>query len=54
MINELDEKVYLGSRNIRDVYVIPAISASAYDLLDCQILLVDEKSVNILNEKLGN
>tara|TARA_Y100001968_G_C19299208_1_gene688194 strand:+ start:130 stop:759 length:630 start_codon:yes stop_codon:yes gene_type:complete len=53
LIDSLDEKLYLSSRNIKDVFVVPAISASAYDLLDCQMILADQKSIDSLNNNLS-
>ena len=53
LIDELDEKLYLSSRNIKNVFVVPAISASAYDLLDCQMILADQKSIDSLNNNLS-
>ena len=53
LTDKIEENLYLGSRNIKNICVIPAQSASAYDLLDCQIILIDEASVAILNDQLS-
>ena len=53
LTSKMEDNLYLGSRNIKNVCVIPAQSASAYDLLDCQIILSDEASVEILNNQLS-
>ena len=53
IINKMEENLYLGSRNINNICVVPARSASAYDLLDCQMILADEESVEILNNQLA-
>jgi ribosomal protein L4 len=45
--------LYLGSRNIKNICVVPVASASAYDLLDCQLILANEASVEILNKQLS-
>ena len=53
LIDKIEENLYLGSRNIKNICVVPAASASAYDLLDCQMILADEASVKILNNQLS-
>ena len=53
LTDKMEENLYLGSRNIKNTYVVSAQSASAYDLLDCQIILANESSVEILNNKLS-
>ena len=49
----MEENLYLGSRNIKNICVVPVQSASAYDLLDCQMILANEASVEILNKQLS-
>ena len=53
LTDKMEENLYLGSRNIKNICVIPAQSASAYDLLDCQLIIADEASVEILNDQLS-
>ena len=53
LTGKMEENLYLGSRNIKNIFVVPAQSASAYDLLDCQLILSDEASVKILNDQLS-
>ena len=53
LTDRMEENLYLGSRNIKNICVVPAQSASAYDLLDCQIILANEASVEILNNQLS-
>ena len=50
----IDDNLYFGSRNIKNICVVPAQSASTYDLLDCQLILADVASVEILNNQLSN
>ena len=54
LVNEVSENLLLGSRNIKNICVIPADSASAYDLLDNQLILVDLASIELLNKQLAN
>ena len=49
----MEENLYLSSRNIKNICVVPVQSASAYDLLDCQMILANEASVEILNKQLS-
>ena len=53
LTSKIEENLYLGSKNIKNICVVPARSASAYDLLDCQMILADEASVEILNNQLS-
>ena len=53
LTDSMEENLYLGSRNIKNICVVPVQSASAYDLLDCQIILANEASVEILNKQLS-
>ena len=54
LTGKMDDKLYFGSRNIKNIYVVPAHSVSTYDLLDCQLILADVASVEILNNQLSN
>ena len=54
LTGNMDDNLYFGSRNIKNNCVIPAHSASTYDLLDCQLILADVASVEILNNQLSN
>ena len=53
LTDSMEEILYLGSRNIKNICVVPVQSASAYDLLDCQMILANEASVEILNKQLS-
>ena len=47
-----NEKLFLAARNIPNIYVVEATSASTYDLLDCEILLFDKAGLALLNDSL--
>ena len=53
LTDTMEENLYLGSRNIKNICVVPVQSASTYDLLDCQIIFANEASVEILNKQLS-
>jgi len=50
----VSEKLFLGARNIKNICVISATSASTYDLLDNTYILADMLSVESLNKQLTN
>ena len=52
LVSNLEDNLFLSSRNVKNICVVPASSASAYDLLDCQVILADIASVEILNNSL--
>ena len=51
---EVSENLFFGARNLKNICVVPATSASAYDLLDNHIILADLASVEVLNKQLAN
>ena len=53
LTDTMEENLYLGSRNIKNICVVPVQSASTYDLLDCQMILANKASVEILNKQLS-
>ena len=53
LTDTMEENLYFGSRNIKNICVVPVQSASTYDLLDCQMILANEASVEILNKQLS-
>ena len=53
LTGKMDDNLYFGSRNIKNICVVPAHSVSTYDLLDCQLILADVASVEILNNQLS-
>ena len=54
LADEVSENLFFGVRNIKNICVISATSASAYDLLDNHIILADLASVEALNKQLAN
>jgi len=54
LAEEISENLFYGSRNVKNICVIPATSASTYDLLDNNLILADLASVNVLNKQLAN
>ena len=52
--NDVSENLFLGSRNVKNLCVIHADSASAYDLVDNNIILIDSSGVDTLNKQLAD
>ena len=52
LVSSFNEDLFLSSRNIPNIYLVEATSASTYDLLDCEKLLIDKAALSILNKKL--
>ena len=42
----------LSSRNLRNVHLVSSKNASTYDLIDCEVLMIDQDSVSMLSESL--
>ena len=53
MLGDVSDKVHFSSRNIKGTIVFSALSASAYDLLDCQKLIFDLDGIEKLNNQLS-
>ena len=50
--SSFNKDLFLSSRNIPNIYLVEATSASTYDLLDCEKLLIDKAALSILNKQL--
>jgi len=50
----IDNNLELATRNIPNVFLVKATDASAYDLLDSEVLLFDKAGLTLLNEQLAN
>ncbi len=52
LASEVSRNLYLSCRNFYNVFVIEAEKASTYDLLDCEILLIEKAGLEKLNNRL--
>jgi large subunit ribosomal protein L4 len=52
LVSSYNENVFLAARNIANIYVTEATSASTYDLLDCEAVLVEKAGLSLLNDQL--
>ena len=42
----------MSTRNLRNVHLVNSKNASTYDLIDCEVLIIDQDSVNMLSDSL--
>ena len=52
LVDSFQENLILSSRNIRNVFIENVKSVSAYDLLDCEIILTDKLGISTFSEVL--
>jgi len=52
LVNEIEENLYLAARNIPNVYIVPAERASTYEIMDCEVLVIEKSAVKSINEAL--
>ena len=48
-----NENLDMSVRNLYNVYLVDSRKASTYDLIDCEVLVIDRDSVTILSKMLG-
>ena len=44
----------LASRNLQNIYIVSSQAVSAYDLIDCEHIMLDKESIKDLNKVLSN
>ena len=54
LTGNLTEALILSMRNIQNIALLDAMTASAYDLLDSEIILIDQKGLEMLNNGLAD
>jgi large subunit ribosomal protein L4 len=52
LATNVSKNLYLATRNFYNILLVEAGSASTYDLLDCEVLLVDKEGLETLNNRL--
>ena len=53
LVSEYNENLDKSVRNLKNVYLIDSKKASSYDLIDCDVLLMDKASIEILTKMLS-
>ena len=54
LTGNLTEDLILSMRNLPNIALLDAMTASAYDLLDSEIILIDQKGLEMLNDGLAD
>jgi len=54
LTGNLTENLIFSMRNIPNIALLDAMTASAYDLLDSEIILIDQKGLEMLNDGLAD
>ena len=54
LTGNLTENLVLSMRNIPNIALLDAMMASAYDLIDSEIILIDQKGLKMLNDGLAD
>jgi len=52
LVAAYSDDLFLAARNIPNIYLVEATSATTYDLLDCESLLFDKAGLSLINEQL--
>ena len=52
LVAAYSDDLFLAARNIPNIYLVEATSASTYDLLDCESLLFDKAGLSLINKQL--
>ena len=47
-----NRKLDMSTRNLRNVHLVYSKNASTYDLIDCEVLIIDQDSANMLSDSL--
>jgi len=54
LAKDVNDNLWFSARNIKNIALIPAQTASTYDILDSQILLFDVDGIEAINSQLQN
>ncbi len=49
LVSEFTDELWLASRNVPKVYIVPVERASTFDILDCDVLLIEKSATEKLN-----
>jgi large subunit ribosomal protein L4 len=52
LVSEISETLYLATRNIPNVYIVAAERVSAYEIMDCETLVIEKSALDLSNEAL--
>ncbi|MEA3392436.1 MAG: 50S ribosomal protein L4 [Candidatus Marinimicrobia bacterium] len=52
LVSDITENLFLSARNIPNVYIVAAERASTYEIMDCEMLVIEKSAVKSINEAL--
>jgi len=52
LVAEITENLFLAARNIPNIFIVSAERASTYEIMDCEILVIEKSAVKSINEAL--
>jgi len=50
LITGFDQNLDRATRNLKYIYMVEASKVSAYDLIDCEVVLIDKTSITVLTD----
>ena len=50
LVTGLDDNLDKAVRNLKNVYLVDVKKVSTYDLIDCEVLVIDKDSISILTD----
>ncbi|MBC8198306.1 MAG: 50S ribosomal protein L4 [Candidatus Marinimicrobia bacterium] len=53
LVGKLEEALWLSVRNVKHITILQAEDASTYDLIDCEMLLLDKAGIELLDKQLS-
>ena len=53
LVGNLEESIWLSTRNLKNISILQAEDASTYDLLDCEMLLLDKAGIELIDKQLS-
>ncbi len=54
IVSTIDDNLYLATRNLRNIFVCAATTASTLDMIDCDVLIADKAGLAVLNDQLAD
>ena len=52
LVSDITENLFLAARNIPNIFIVSAERASTYEIMDCEILVIEKSAVKSINEAL--
>ena len=52
LVAEITENLFLAARNIPNIFIVAAERASTYEIMDCEMLVIEKSAVKSINEAL--